>query len=104
MGDQTMATLDDADSASFVRRMVFVGPASDRNFVPECQACGLDWACHGDILELILLGSWSLLGLPGPATDTILHFQFAILPVYAGPAAAMDGISCSFLSSRLLNE
>ena len=51
----------------------------------------------------ILLGSWSLLGLPGPATDTILDFQFAI-PVCAGPAAAMDEMSCSFLSSRVLNE
>ena len=51
-----------------------------------------------------LLGSRSLLGLPGPATDTILDFQFAILPVYAGPAAAMDEMSCSFLSSRVLNE
>ena len=51
-----------------------------------------------------MLGSWSLLGLPGPATDTILDFQFAILPVYAGPAAAMDEMSCSFLSSRVLNE
>ena len=42
--------------------------------------------------------------LIGPATDAILAFQFAILPVYAGPAAAMDGMSCSFLSSRVLNE
>ena len=55
-----------------------------------------------EILELH--GSWSLLGLPGPATDTILEFQFAILPVYVGPAAAMDGMSCSFLSFRVLNE
>ena len=76
--------------------MVFVGPCQWRIFVPECQACGLDWAGHGHILELHLLGSWSLLGLPGPATDTILDFQFAILPVYAGPAAAMDEMSCSF--------
>ena len=52
----------------------------------------------------ILFGSWSLLGLPGPATDAILDFQFAILPVYAGPAAAMDEMSCSFSSSRVLNE
>ena len=51
-----------------------------------------------------MLGSRSLLGLPGLATDTILDFQFAILPVYAGPAAAMDEMSCSFLSSRVLND
>ena len=46
--------------------MVFVGPASDRIFVPECQACGLDWACHGHILEL----------------------HFVRLMVFAGPAWA----------------
>ena len=69
--------------------------------MPECQACGLDWACHGHILELHFV---RLMVLAGPATDTILDFQFVILPVYAGPAAAMDEMSCSFSSSRVLNE
>ena len=84
--------------------MVFVGPASD---VFSCQSARLV-VLTGPATDIfwssILLGSWSLLGLLGPATDTILDFQFAILPVYAGPAAAMDEMSCSFLSSRVLNE
>ena len=79
--------------------MVFVGPASD---VFSCQSARLV-VLTGPATDIfwssILLGSWSL-----PATDTILDFQFAILPVYAGPAAAMDEMSCSFLSSRVLNE
>ena len=85
--------------ASFVRRMVFVGLASD---VFSCQSARLVVLTEPatDIFwSSILLGSWSLLSWT--CTDTILDFQFATLPVYAGPAAAM---SCSFLSSRVLNE
>ena len=82
--------------------MVFVGPASDKIFVPECQVCGLDWACHGRNFGAPFCKAhglcWACLGLPPT------HFQFAILPVYAGPAAVTDGMSCSFLSSRVLNE
>ena len=80
--------------------MVFVGPASD---VFSCQSAVLTGPATDIFWSSILLGSWSLLGLPGPA-NTILDFQFAILPVYAGTAAPMDEMSCSFLSSRVLNE
>ena len=81
--------------------MVFVGPASD---VFSCQGAVLTGPATDIFWSSILLGSCSLLGLPGPATDTILDFLFAIFPVYAGPAAGMDEMSCSFLSSRVLND
>ena len=35
------AATDEILGLHLVRLMVFVGPASDRIFVPECQVCGL---------------------------------------------------------------
>ena len=50
----------------FVRLMVFVGPASDRNFVPQ-------------IARFVVL--------TGPNVDEILKLQFVRLMVFAGPAS-----------------
>ena len=68
------------------RFVVLIGPATDEilevHFVRLMVFAGVAWACHRHTF-----------GVP-----------VCFLPVYAGVAAAMDGMSCSFLSSQVLNE